>query len=173
MSVLAIDIGRNMGWVMGNSVGPLQHGTIVLENTTNLGRYQASVMEALRPLIRQASAIAIEKPIVGGKASGYHAIRKNFAALGMIHYLAHLYGTGASVEEISVTTGKLTLAGSGRADKDQMIFAAIERGLPAGITQHEADAFGIWWVYIYGAREPLTKRPRSGKGRSLLKGTGE
>jgi Holliday junction resolvasome RuvABC endonuclease subunit len=172
MTVLAIDLGRHMGWVLGKPVGPLEFGTIELENTTDLGRYLASMVDPLRPLMRRCSAIAVEQPIVGGAASGYHAIRKNFAALGMVHYLAHIYGV-ASVTEISVTTGKLTLAGNGRADKDAMIFAAIERGLDMP-NEHEADALGIFWVHTYGKAERAKPNPRrSGKGRSVLKDGGD
>ena len=168
MTVLAIDLGRHMGWVLGKAVGPIEHGTIELENTTDLSRYLASMVDPLRPLMRRATAIAVEQPVVGGAASGFHAIRKNFAMLGMVHYLAGIYGV-SSVTEISVTTGKLTLAGHGRADKDAMIFAAIERGLPLGITDHEADAYGIWWVHIHGKAERTNMRPKSSKGRSVLK----
>ena len=164
--LLAIDLGRNMGWVLGARVGPLRGGTIQLEDTTDLGRFVASMVDPLRPLIRECTAIAVEKPDTAGLS--YYGIRKNMAGLGMLHYLAHIYG-GKPVEEISVTTGKLTLAGHGRADKDQMIFAAIERGL-SNPTEHEADAFGIWLVHQFGAAERNKRNPRrSGKGRSILK----
>lgn len=164
--LLAIDIGRNMGWVLGAAVGPLRGGTIQLEDTTHLGRYLASMVDPLRPLIRECTAIAVEQPPTQGMS--FTGIRKNMASLGMIHYLAQTYG-GKPVEEISVTTGKLALAGHGRADKDQMVFAAIERGLTHP-TEHEADAYGIWLVHQFGAPERNKKNPRrNGKGKSILK----
>lgn len=163
--LLAIDLGRNLGWVLGARVGPLRSGTIQLEDTTDLGRYLASMVDPLRPLIRECTAIAVEQPITAG--GSFTGIRKNMAALGHVHYLAHIYG-GKPVEEISVTTGKLALAGHGRADKDQMIFAAIEQGLSSP-TEHEADAYGIWKVHQFGAPERNKPKTRSGKGRSLLK----
>lgn len=164
--LLAIDLGRNMGWVLGGIVGPLRSGTILLEDTTDLGRYIASMVDPLRPLIRECTSIAVEQPPTEGMS--FTGIRKNMASLGFVHYLAHIYG-GKPVTEISVTTGKLMLAGHGRADKDQMVFAAIERGLSMP-TEHEADAYGIWLVQQFGKPERNKRNPkRSGKGKSVLK----
>lgn len=160
--ILALDIGQHLGWVLGNAVGPVRYGTAELSATTNLGAFVRSMDAPLQALIPRATAIAVEKPFTAGNAA-YFAIRKNMAGLAMIHYWANFYGLAAPTE-ISVMTGKLTLSGSGNADKARMIAAAEERGYP-GMNEHEADALGIWWVYVFGKQEPIRKpHSRSSKG---------
>jgi Holliday junction resolvasome RuvABC endonuclease subunit len=159
--ILAIDLGRHMGWILAAPTGEMRFGTVELEDTTNLGRYVRSMNEPVTALMKCCTAVAVEKPNTGGN-SAYFAIRKNMAALGKVCELADFHGL-APPKEFSVTTGKLTLAGHGHADKSQMIAAAKERtGLD--MNEHEADALGIWWIYVFGAAEPIRKaRSKSSK----------
>lgn len=162
MPTLGLDLGRNLGWVLGDAVGPLRHGTFMMEDTTDLGAFLRSSDTFCREMFPQASALAIEKPDTQGLS--YFGVRKNMAMLGHCSYWWSYYGNGTAINEVSVTTGKLTLAGHGRADKDRMMAAAAERGYP-GLNEHEADALGIWWVHVFGRAEPIRKaRSKSGKG---------
>ena len=166
MRVLALDLGQQMGWVLGGAVGPVRHGVISTPATTDLRKYLAPLASDMRRLVRHADRVAVEKPFTNGGA--YYAIRKNMASLAMLYYVAGF--EDIPVEEVSVATGKLTLSGRGNADKDMMIAAAARLGFP-GMCEHEADALGIWWVAVHGRAEPAPKRrTRSSKGVSLMNG---
>lgn len=158
--VLGLDLGRKLGWVLAGATGPMEWGTFELEDTTDLGSFLYSSDPFFREILPEAAAIAVEKPNTAGE-SAYFAIRKNMALLGHLHYWNRVVRRVA-VNEISVMTGKLTLAGYGHADKDQMIAAAAAFGCE-GMNEHEADALGIWKVHVLGAREPINRRrSRSG-----------
>ncbi len=61
------------------------------------------------------------------------------------------------VQEISVTSAKLRLAGSGNAKKPEMIAAAKFQGF-AVEDEHQADAVGIRQVFIFGKAETKAER---------------
>jgi hypothetical protein len=170
VSILAIDIGTHLGWFLGAAVGPCEWGTEKLEDTTNLHRWLRSSDGFFQRTLPRCHHVVVEKPNTAGD-SAYFAIRKNMALLGHIHYWAGFYNISIQPrDEISVMTGKLTLAGSGRAKKADMIAAAGRDGF-VGMDEHAADAYGIWKVAVFGARQPITKpRTRSSKGVSLIKG---
>lgn len=162
MSLLALDLGQGIGWVRGKAVGPMEHGVIMLPTTTDLGLWLAVAEEKMRPLFRGVTAIAVEKPFLG---ESYYPARKLISLMGIVYYSAHHRGLGKSdITEIENAKAKLTLAGHGRADKNQMIAAAEQRtGLP-GWSEHDADALGIFWVWHFGAAEPISKaKTRSSK----------
>lgn len=163
--ILALDLGVHLGWYLADPTGPARFGTIELKNTTNLGQYIRSINPPLQELLQQCRVVAVEKPNTGGN-SAYFAIRKNMAALGKICELCDFMGLGQPTE-ISVMTGKLTLAGTGRADKDMMI-AAAKQQFGHDMNEHEADALGIWKVFVFGAAEPIRKaRSKSGPGKII------
>lgn len=163
--IVGIDLGVNLGWVRGNAVGPIEYGTISVQGGSNYGHFLSSSVDAFHHILRDASAVAVEQPFMG---QDYYPARKLLGQLGLLHLMARQQGIShKAIEEIPIATGKLTLSGSGRADGPRMIAAAAERGLE--MNEHEAHALGIWWVYVFGKREPVGKRPRSSKGRSVLK----
>ncbi|MBU0801416.1 MAG: hypothetical protein KKA05_10515 [Alphaproteobacteria bacterium] len=168
MSIVGIDLGQTIGWVKGDPVGQLRWGSFTLANTTDLGAWLESADEILNPLLRGATGVAVEQPFMG---KNYFPVRKLIALLGQVHRWARIHNIHyQAIQEIAIPTGKRTLSGSGKADKDMMIAAAAAHGYE-GMTEHEADALGVWWVYQFGAAEPA-KRPskRSSKGVSLISG---
>lgn len=165
--ILGLDLGQNLGWVLGNRVGPLRHGVFTLKNTTDLGAWLRSSDEFFQYIFQEGvTGVAVEQPFMG---SSYQAARKLLALLGHAYYWASFYGIPTSCfQEVAISTGKRTLSGYGKADKDQMIAAAAARGYPDLDTEHEADALGVWWVYQFGAMEPAKRKPKSSKGRSII-----
>lgn len=183
MTTLALDLGQHIGWVKGAAVGPLEHGSFPVEDTTDLGRWLRSIDAFLMNAMRGVDDIAVEQPFLqsGGKKAdgtskpgGYYPARKLLAQLGHVYYAAHNSGIAAKhVHEYPVATAKLTLAGSGKADKDQMVAAACDfyGWEPHEIDEHTADASAIFKVHLFGAVEGRRKKPRSSPGVSLLRGS--
>jgi hypothetical protein len=166
MTVLALDLGQDIGYFLGDAVGPCRWGAAPLKKTTDLGMWLKSSDEFFQQILPMCSAIAVEQPFFG---SSYWPARKLLALLGHLYYHANYVGIGAgSIKEIPVATGKLTLAGSGRADKDAMIRAAAADGYE-GMCEHSADAYGLWKVYVFGKRDPIPKpRTTTSRGKSIL-----
>lgn len=157
MTILALDLGQKLGWVKGPAGAlPVKAGTIELRDTAKLGPFLRSADDPLRDLLEGVTAVAVEKPNTAGN-SAYMAVRKLMGLLGHTHYWASFYGV--SVTEISVMSGKLSLAGSGRAQKDDMIRASAALGFPV-TDEHQADAHGIWRVFVHGAPETKSAREK-------------
>lgn len=172
MTVLAIDIGTNLGWALGEAVGPLRFGTFRGSSSTDPRIWIPSFTPFLQKMFPLCDAIAIEKPDTQG--NNYAPIRKNFFLLGEVYRVAAWYPNVLSVNEVGVSTAKKRLAGHGHADKDMMVAAARAEGY-AVTDDHQADAIAILMTHFFGPREDIPKpRSRSGKGRSILKaGDGE
>jgi len=166
MNVLGLDLGQTVGWFLAPPVGPARWGHFELESTTDLGRWLRSADAALQALLPMADEIAIEQPFLG---ASYYPARKLIALLGHCYWHAGFCGISASsIVEIPVATGKHTLAGHGQADKAMMIAAAAVDGYE-GLSEHSADAYGIWKVHVFGKRQPIAKaRAKNGKGVSLI-----
>lgn len=165
--ILGLDLGQHIGWCLGNAVGPMRHGTFPLENSTDLGVWLRSSDEFFMSILDEdITGIGVEQPFLG---ESYYPARKLLALLGHLYWHASYKGISASlIQEVPVPTGKLALSGMGHATKEQMIEAATAQGYPGITTEHEADALGIWWVYVFGRAEPIRKpHSRSGKGRVI------
>lgn len=162
MAILALDLGQNIGFFLGNPVGPCRWGSFELERTTDLGRWLRSSDPFLQQILPLASSIAIEQPFLG---DSYWPARKLLALLGHVAWHSHMLGiSGNAISEIPIATGKHTLTGSGRADKQAMIDAAAADGY-VGLDEHAADAYGLFKVFVYGKRERIAKpKTRSSKG---------
>lgn len=171
MTTLALDLGQHIGWVKGSTVGPLEHGTIDLPDTRDLGVWLMAAMMALPPLMVGADDIAVEQPFLG---DSYFPARKLLGLLGAVYACANTRGiSGNHVNEIPVPTAKLALAGHGRAEKPQMIAAACEIwGFEEHeIDEHQADASAILYVHLFGERPKIGgRKSRSSKGVSILRG---
>lgn len=177
--ILGLDLGQTIGWCLGNAVGPLRHGEFPLKNTTDLGLWLRSSDDFFIPMFRDGgvTGVAIEQPFLspGGKKAdgsskpgGYYPARKLLSLLGHAYMWGSFYGlSDIHFEEVPVASAKLTLSGSGAADKDQMIAAAAARGYPSITGEHEADALGIWWCYVFGRAEPIAKR-RSKSSKAVV-----
>ncbi len=157
--LLAIDLGQYVGWIKGNAVGPVSHGTIDLTSTPRLGLWLKNLDPHIPELLWGVTAIVIEQPFMG---RDYYPIRKLLALLGYINRHAEDAGI-RTIKEYAISTGKKALSGSGAADGPQMIAAAERRGYP-GLNEHEAHALGLFWVFHFGPAEDPPKKPRSSKG---------
>lgn len=153
--VLGLDLGQNVGWFKGGAVGPCTFGTFRMKNTTDLGLWLRGSDEFFREVLVGVDAVAIEQPFF---SRDYYAVRKLISLVGYACMWSSTMGIPAArIAEIPVPTAKLTLAGSGRAEKSDMIAAAADRGYP-GLNEHESDAFAVWTVSVFGKREPIAKR---------------
>lgn len=165
MITLGLDLGQNIGWVKGGPVGPLEHGSFPMPNTTDLGLWLQGSDALFRKILPGCTGVAVEQPFLG---DSYFPARKLLALLGHVYYWGRVVGIAQSqFKEVAISTGKKTLSGYGRADKDQMIAAAAALGYE-GYDEHEADALGVWWVYVFGEAEALpSQRSRSGPGKVI------
>lgn len=178
--ILGLDLGQNIGWVLGDRVGPLRHGVHVMKTTTDLGLWLRSGDEFWQQIFGTGlvTGVAIEQPFLssggkkkdgGSRPGGYYPARKLLALLGAAYYWGSFYGLSSQhFMEVPIATGKMTLTGYGKADKPRMIAAAKERGYVDIETEHEADALGVWWVYQFGRQEPIRKASsRSSKAKII------
>lgn len=165
MTTLALDLGQFIGWMKGSTVGPIEHGTLELERTTDVGRWLAS-SDALWPKIMAGvDDIVVEMPFLG---ENYYAARKLIALLGHLYYHAHYQGIGGSrIKEVAISSGKSALCGKGNAEAPQMIAACCDVwGFePEEIDEHQAIASGLLYYHLFGPRPKIAKaRTRSSKG---------
>lgn len=161
MTALALDLGKHIGWVKGAAVGPMEYGSYLLDETTDLGRWLQSSDAFLQEVLPGTTSIAIEQPYMGDNK---WVMQKLSALLGHIAYYGRFQGIGwAQIKMIANSTGKKRLAGHGHSDKDQMIAAAVAFGLDDP-DEHTADALGIWMVHMFGpSLKPPPRRVRSSK----------
>lgn len=181
MTSLALDLGQTVGWVIGGTTGVVEGGEFSMPDSRDLGFWLAGADAEFPQLMRGCDSIAVEQPFLssGGKKKdgtpkpgGYYPARKLLGLLGHVYYHAHYLGISSDkIEEVPVSTGKLTLAGHGQADKDMMIAAACEwyGWDPEDVGEHQADAGGILKVHLFGAQTSGRRRPvRSGAARSII-----
>lgn len=170
MTVLAIDIGNEMGWALGGPVGPWRFGTFHGNGSPDLRVWLPQFNAPLQKLLMSCDAVAVEKPDTQGNS--YFGIRKNMALLGKIYEISGYYPHIKSITEIGVSTAKKRLARHGHADKDQMIAAARAEGYDVQ-DSHQADAIAILMVHHFGPREdPPRARSRSSRGVVIKSGGG-
>lgn len=163
--ILAIDPGRHMGVcrVPARERQAIVHGenlyTIKLKDTTDLGLYLRSAQDPLRELLAGCTDVYVERP--NTERQHYTAIRKNMALLSFTAYWATFYGV--AFHEVNVAHVKGILTDSGNAKKEfVMERAEYLLGLPAGaLTEHEADAFGVWMVASYGPPQKAADRQKA------------
>jgi len=170
MTTLALDLGQKIGWIKGSAVGPLEHGTIDLVDSRDLGVWLIDAMTKLPPIIRGVRDIAVEQPFLG---ESYYPARKLLGLLGAVYACANVQGiTSAYVHEYPVSSAKLALAGHGHAEKPLMIAAACDFwGFEEDeIDEHQADASAILKIHLFGEAPKKSGKPRSSKGVSILRG---
>lgn len=160
--IVAFDPGRNLGVCRAPSrdkkavVHDVSLYTRKLRDTTDLGAYLRSADDHIREAIRGTSEVVIEEPNTQGQ--NHSGIVKNVALAAHIAYWATL--DGVPWRFINLRHAKVILTDNGAAKKEQMMPAAeFLLGLPRGrLTEHEADAFGIWMVASFGVPESSSAR---------------
>lgn len=164
---IAFDIGENIAYVRGASVGPLLFDTMKLKPQTRLGAWLRQADDVWRGLLTgDVGEVGYEMPFMG---RDIYAARKLFGMASMIHYWADWLLPGVPVQPVMVQTGKYTLAGDRFAKAPAMIAAALVDGHE--MNEHEAHAYGIWKAMTFGPRDPPpARRTRSSPGRSIAHG---
>lgn len=144
MNILSLDMATVTGWCFGNAMeGVPKLGCIRLPSTgKDLGRWGNAAKEEYSILVDscQPDRIIYESPILRG-ATRIDTLRKLYSLATIIEMIAE--DNEIPISEVAITTVKKTLTGNGRADKQQMIEAAIAKGM-APADDNEADSFGIW-----------------------------
>jgi Holliday junction resolvasome RuvABC endonuclease subunit len=169
MTIAAFDPGRNLGILRApaREKAAIVHDhtlyTRKLRDTTDLGAFLRSADAHIHEALIGATECAIERPNTQGQ--NHSGIVKNVALAGHIAYLATC--KGVAVEWVNVSAVKLILTDSGNAKKEQVIPAAeLWLGLPGGtLTEHEADALGVWLVRCYGVPEGRAAREKAASAR--------
>jgi Holliday junction resolvasome RuvABC endonuclease subunit len=164
--LVCFDPGRNLGVLKAPAQDrkAIVHGvnwtTLKLKDTTDPGAYLRSADELIREWLRGATRVAVERP--NTERQHYAAIRKNMMLLGHIAYWAHCE-LGIVAEEINVSHVKSALTDNGNAKKELVIDRAeYLMGMPAGsLTEHEADALGVWMVASFGPPMKAAERARA------------
>lgn len=161
--ILALDISStNIGMVVLDSSST----TVLYKATARLDREDAPLpkrivraSEWMERILMQLQGdgvrlrlVAIESPAHTARPLAMIAQQRVVGAVMVI-----LTKAGLRVVEISPTTAKAALAGSGRADKHLMIHCA--HMIMGECTEHEADALGV----ALGSGRPVSKPTRKKK----------
>lgn len=147
--LLALDMATNTGWCCGDvREGKPVLGSIKLPSTKkDLGWWMDAAIKAYDDLIEHThpDRVIYESPILRG-STRIETLRKLYTLASVIEYVCR--ERGIPVYEVAITTVKKRLTGNGRAQKEDMIKAAKEKGM-APKNSDEADAFGIWLTGAY------------------------
>lgn len=152
MRCLALDLSVHVGWVVFARPDKLvAHGTWNLPSYQRLGNRFLAFERWLIELCRQQrpEIVAFEEPIRGTptrRAGIEHvttmATQKLLQGLATIAELVAAKAGADRCIEVATSSAKKKLAGHGRAEKRQMIAAAIAMGVPIS-SEHEADALAV------------------------------
>lgn len=136
LRIVAIDIGRCMGWAAsGDGESPTRWGRVLFsedraERLRDLSRW----LRGNESPLHGADVVVYETPFCRGRA----ATRSMWGAAGVIEACAT--EAGCAVLDVAVPTIKKFATGSGTAPKNAMIEAAGKLGYK-GRDDNEADAF--------------------------------
>lgn len=155
MKILSLDLGSTLGWASGVGGKPKKHGTKdfqrpVQKDSQETAFSNESFAEFTQWLGKRISSVDIvvcEKPNVygTGKFSSFHAMRVLFGMYGIVQAVAGAYGK--SLIPVSATTVKKFWTGNGRANKNEMLVLAAERGFSSVKDHNECDAIAIYTYY--------------------------
>ena len=148
-----LDLATQTGWASGPPGGNPRFGTKVLPSTgDDIGRFARAFDEWLNDFItvEQPIALAFEAPII---RSGFTSIATARKLTGLAWHTEFVCGRRqVAYFEANIMTIKKQFAGSGKAQKDDMIAVAHRYGWPVK-TEHEADACG-GWVFAVKCKAP-------------------
>jgi Holliday junction resolvasome RuvABC endonuclease subunit len=151
--LIAFDPGRHLGVAkapLGES-HRLVFETVKLKDTTEIGPFLRSADQHLQALLREATAVCIEKP--NTQNQHHTGIFKNVALYGHVAYWCDMMGV--PFNPVNAMHVKTALTGLGTAKKEQMIAGADALGF-RGLDEHQADALGAWWTISFGVTESKT-----------------
>ena len=142
---LALDLATCTGFCFGSAdTGEIPMlGHVRMPSTgADVGRFLCAWQDWLEPKVCEVepTLIVFEAPILAGQTQ-IAPTRKLQGMAGVTEMVAHRHGI--EVAELSTSTVKKALTGSGRAEKPAMMAACRAYGFNPQVTD-EADAFGIW-----------------------------
>jgi len=144
MTILALDLGTYTGVCRGDA------GASPVCETWRLpaggGRDVGPFMDAFEKMLADAlpgvTVLIFEAPFVGAKMLNNMNVARRLVGLpALCEMLAHRHSIECA--EANIMTLKKEFAGSGRAEKSDMIHAAGKRGFRVE-NEHEADASAVW-----------------------------
>lgn len=157
-----LDLATKTGWACGSSAGDPHFGTHVLPSTgEDIGRFVVAFDTFLNDLIAfyKPDYVAFEAPIHGGARTGFGTARKLLALASHTEFVCRK--RSVRCEEAHLMTVKKQFAGSGRADKQDMIHIAKRYGWNVK-SDHEADALAGFVLAVCKHAPQHAKRFLSG-----------
>lgn len=143
-NLVFLDLATNLGWASGPPSGNPRFGTKTLPSTgAEVGRFLAAYDEWLNDFIalEDPALVAYEAPILSAGKTGVSTARKLMGLASHTEFVCH--NRSIRVFEANLMTVKKRFAGSGKAQKEDMIAVAQRYGWNVR-TEHEADACGGW-----------------------------
>jgi crossover junction endodeoxyribonuclease RuvC len=168
--VLGLDPGtRHFGWGLVRKVGTrllhIAHGVLDVEREGDLGDRLVAIEKELNAIVAQyrPDQASIESLF-------FHKDAQAAAKLGHARGVAMLVCARAGLAsfEYAPARVKRSVAGSGRADKNQVAqMIRIVLGLPAVPRSDAADALAIAVTHLQGYRPPAQPRPTPSLSRPV------
>lgn len=146
--ILALDLATKVGFAVGAPDAEPVYGTKVLPSTgEDIGRFARACDEWLLDMLTLESPklVVFEAPIIAGTTAAATA-RKLMGLAWHTEYVCHL--RQVQVWEHHLQSVKKFFAGSGRADKRDMIAAAERQGWHPK-DDNAADALGLWACAVH------------------------
>lgn len=140
MRIGFLDLATNIGWAAGPSGSDPQFGSHKLPSTgEDIGKFLSAYDTFLNDWISfyELGFVGFEAPIHTGKKTAFGTVRKLVALAAHTEFVC--YRRMIKCQEAHVGTIKKSFAGSGRAQKPDMMHIAKRYGWPVK-TDHEADA---------------------------------
>lgn len=149
-SVLALDCSTHVGWAFFASPGAAPYcGTWrapAAWSAEDYGGRFAKFHDWLCDMLTTYTpdVLAFESPVLPRGSSDFQTTEHTLRTLIGLVSVAELVGKlrELRVKEVNVATAKKTLTGNGRAEKDDMVIAATNRGFDVA-DHHQADACAV------------------------------
>lgn len=141
-AILALDLGNRCGWAAITRDGVIEHGTMSFAPAKNQapGQRWITFRSWLASMLseRQIHQIWYERVVFGHSSSSASDVYGGYRALVEMASESHR----VMLESVAVSTIKKAWTGNGRADKDEMMRVARDRGFAVRHSD-EADALAI------------------------------
>lgn len=150
-SLLSLDCSTNVGWSFWTSADAVPRcGTWKAPPSWSIedyGKRFKAFHDWLCDMVTtmQPDMLAFEGPVIPRAGmrdlkTSEHIMRTLIGLVSVAELIANLRGIRCF--EVHVSTAKISLAGNGRADKNDMVIAAVNRGWPVA-NDHEADSCAV------------------------------
>lgn len=148
MIVLSLDLATRTGWCAARAGDPVRVGTNRLPSTgKDMGTFLNAHLDFMERAIinHRPDVVVYESPILRSGNTQIATLRKLYSLAGVTEMACANHGL--KVFEVHLQTAKAMLAGTGRAQKHEMIKAARRRGVDVE-DDNQADAFAVFLVAV-------------------------